>query len=241
MRKRSICLIILSCLLSDPLIAQNAGIWVVSVGGGTVWTKAGKTQTLFLAPEIENTYAAKKSISSTGAGELFIGMEKVLSNILRGQLGLSGAVMGTARLGGEIWDDADPQFNNHRYHYRINHQHIAVQGKLLLNKETGFIPWISSGIGVSFNQAHEFSNKSLSCGVFPVPDFNANQQTALALTLGAGLQKILNRHWQIGGGYTLADWGKSRLGRAEGQSMNSGLKLNHLIAQGILFNLTYIG
>ncbi|RAP38004.1 hypothetical protein B1207_03175 [Legionella quinlivanii] len=241
MKKRSVCLMTLSCLLSNPLIAQSTGGWVVSVSGGTVWTKAGKTQTFFLAPEIENTYAAKKNLGSTGAGELFIGMEKVLGSVLRGQLGLSGAVTGAARLDGEIWDDADPQFSNHSYHYRINHQRVAVQGKLLLNNEAGIIPWISGGIGVSFNQAHEFSNKSLSCGVFPVPDFTDHKQTALALTFGAGLQKILNRHWQIGGGYTLADWGKSSLGRAEGQSMNSGLKLNHLIAQGILFNLTYIG
>lgn len=60
MRKRSICLIILSCLLSDPLIAQNAGIWVVSVGGGTVWTKAGKTQTLFWRRKLRTPMQRKK-------------------------------------------------------------------------------------------------------------------------------------------------------------------------------------
>ncbi|HAT9492397.1 TPA: porin family protein, partial [Legionella pneumophila subsp. pneumophila] len=37
-----------------------------------------------------------------------------------------------------------------------------------------------------------------------------------------------------------ADWGKSELGRASGQTLNEGLKLNHLYTNGVVLNLTYV-
>ncbi|HHS9463875.1 TPA: outer membrane protein, partial [Legionella anisa] len=74
----------------------------------------------------------------------------------------------------------------------------------------------------------------------PNPDFADHTKTAFTYTLGAGVQKALNDHWQIGAGYEFADWGKSELGRAFGQTMNSGLALNHLYTNGVLFNLTYV-
>lgn len=64
--------------------------------------------------------------------------------------------------------------------------------------------------------------------------------TAFVYTLSAGIQKALNSRWQVGAGYEFADWGQSQLGRASGQTLNSGLSLKHLYTNGILFNLTYV-
>jgi hypothetical protein len=50
----------------------------------------------------------------------------------------------------------------------------------------------------------------------------------------------VNANWQIGIAYEFADWGKSELGRAAGQTLNSGLKIEHLYTQGVLVNLTYL-
>lgn len=74
----------------------------------------------------------------------------------------------------------------------------------------------------------------------PNPNFADHTKTAFTYTLGVGVQKAFNDHWQVGIGYEFADWGKSKLGRASGQTMNSGLALNHLYTNGILFNLTYV-
>ena len=52
--------------------------------------------------------------------------------------------------------------------------------------------------------------------------------TALTYTLGTGVQKILNAHWQVGVGYEFSDWGQSSLGRASEQTLHSGLELNHV-------------
>lgn len=62
---------------------------------------------------------------------------------------------------------------------------------------------------------------------------------------GAGLFHLHAGYWDVtihqralGVGYEFADWGKSEPGRALGQTRNSGVDLNHLYTNGVLFNLT---
>ena len=52
------------------------------------------------------------------------------------------ATLGAATLSGNIWDDADPQFNNYTYQYHIKHSQIALKGKLLGNLGWPVMPWI---------------------------------------------------------------------------------------------------
>jgi opacity protein-like surface antigen len=72
------------------------------------------------------------------------------------------------------------------------------------------------------------------------PNFSSNTKSSFTYTLGAGVQKMLNNNWQVGVGYEFADWGKSQLGRAAGQTLGNGLALSHLYTNGILFNITYL-
>lgn len=214
--------------------------WVGSISGGLTWAKGGETQTFFLAPEIEKTYAASKSTNTLASGELFIGLQKILSSDWQGQLGLAVATTNYAKLQGDIWDDADPEFDNYSYQYRIKNTRVAVKGKLLLNKGYWLTPWVSASLGVGFNRAYDFSNTALIFEALPNSNFTDNTTTAFTYTLGIGVQKSINDHWQIGAGYEFADWGKSELGPASGQTMNSGLTLNHLYTNEVLLNLTYV-
>lgn len=215
--------------------------WVSTIIAGSIWAKAGKTQTFYLSPGIEKSYRANKSSNVFASGELFIGMQKTLSPQWLGQLGLALAATGNARLQGVIWDDADPEFDNHRYNYKVRHTRIAVKGKLLFDSETFMLtPWVSGSVGVGFNRARSFSNWPVIFEALPTPNFSDNTKTNFTYTLGAGVQKSLNAHWQLGIGYEFADWGKSKLGRSEGQTLNTGLTLNHLHTNGVLLNLTYI-
>ena len=214
--------------------------WVASIDAGPIWARGGETQTFYLAPEIEKTYAARKSTNAIATGELFVGIQKSLTSQWLGQLGLAAATTGNARLQGVIWDDADPQFDNYSYQYKVRNTRVALKGKLLLDKGYWFMPWVSATLGVGFNRAYDFTNTPLIFEALPNNNFEDHTKTAFTYTLGAGVQKSINEHWQLGVGYEFADWGKSELGRALGQTMNSGLALNHLYTNGVLFNLTYI-
>lgn len=214
--------------------------FVATISAGPVWESGGKTQTFYLAPEIEKTYAANKSTKTLADGELFVGMQKPLYHQVQGQLGVAVATTDDARLSGEIWDDADPQFNNYIYSYKIRHTHVAIKGKLLAERWYFVIPWISGSIGVGFNEAHRFTNTPTIFEAVTNPNFASNTKTTFSYTVGAGVQKTLTKNWQVGIGYEFADWGKSQLHRALGQTLGDGLALNHLYTNGFLLNITWL-
>ncbi|NNM58837.1 MAG: porin family protein [Legionellales bacterium] len=222
------------------LDSQNTSAWVVTLSGGPSWISGGETQTFYLAPEIEKTYTADKPTNTVGEGDLFLGVQKPLYNKLLGQLGFDFAATGNAGLSGDIWDDADPEFNNHNYDYDINHKAFALKGKLLLDMNLPVIPWISASAGIGFNQASHFTNNSTIFQALPNPDFSDNTTSSFTYTLAVGIQRIITKNWQAGVSYEFADWGKSELGNAEGQTMGSGLSLSHLYSNAVLLNITYL-
>lgn len=218
---------------------QTKWPWVGTISVGPVWQSNGSTQTFYLTPDIQKTYTANSPSNAMADGEIFLGLQKNIPYQFQGQLGLAVAVAGQAKLSGNIWDDADPQFNNYTYQYKVNHAHLALKGKLLAERGYWLTPWVSGSLGVGFNRAYSFSNTPTIFEAVPNSNFSSNTKTALTYTLGAGVQRALNQHWQVGIGYEFADWGQSQLGRASGQTLNSGLSMNHLYTNGFLFNLTY--
>lgn len=216
----------------------NFSSYVMSLSTGPAWQNNGESQTFYLYPNIEKTYHAKDTTNLLWNGELFLGIQKNWCATWQSQLGLAFAAAGKANLKGEIWDDADPQFNNYSYHYHVNHQHIALKGKILKDMGYSVIPWVSASIGIGFNKAQGFANTPTIQEAVTMPNFVSKTVTAFSYNIGIGVQKIISNTWQIGIGYEFNDWGQSQLGRAEGQTIGKGLKLNHLYTNGLVVNLT---
>lgn len=249
MKKQSIVMMVSTSLLAGSALAGSMGhltqhqsdwAWLGSISAGSVWSKGGETQTLFITPEIKETYVANHSTKTLFNGEAFLGLHKSLSQIMQGQLGLALGFTAPLSLEDEIWDGVDLEYNNYISHYKIQHTHIALKGKLLVDSGYWITPWISGSLGVGFNNAYGFQSTPTIFEVLPASNFSSHKQTAFTYTLGVGLQKALNEHWQVGVGYEFADWGKSHLGRAPGQTLDNGLSLNHLYTNGVLLNLTFM-
>ncbi len=218
---------------------KSSGVATLSLG--PVWEGAGQTQTFYLAPNIEKTYAATHASHALVDGEIFLGIQKPIRERLDGQIGLAVATTGNALLSGNIWDDADSLFNNYTYSYQVRHTHVAIKGKLLADRGYVVTPWVSASLGVGFNQSHDYSNTPTLSEAVVMSNFANNTTTAFTYTFGVGVERHLNSHWRAGMGYEFADWGRSQLSRASGQTLNSGLLLSHLYTNGFLFNLTYSG
>lgn len=225
----------------EGILAANHSTWVTSLSLGPAWTNPGQSQTFYLAPEAEKTFTANRKSETLLNSELFLGIQKQLPHAFQNQLGLALAATSSANLSGNIWDDAEPLFNNYTYSYQVQHTHIAIKDKLLLSSAYSFLPWVSASLGVGFNRASGFSNTPSIFEAIAMPNFSSNTETSFTYAFGVGVQKAINQHWQTGVGYEFANWGKSQLGSAPGQTLNSGLKLNHLYTQNLMFNLTYIG
>lgn len=213
---------------------------VYTLSLGPAWQSNGNTQTFYLSPGVEKTYTANSPTNAMTNAEIFLGLQKDLPHQFQGQLGLAVAFAGNAKLSGNIWDDADPKFNNYTYSYKVNHIHLALKGILLVDYGYWLTPWVSGSLGVGSNHAYSFSNTPIIFEAMPNSNFSSNTVIAFTYTLGVGVQRVLNRHWQAGIGYEFADWGRSQLGRASGQTLNSGLSMNHLYTNGFLLNLTYL-
>lgn len=235
----------LSTVLSASAVAGSMGsepwLGVMTFSAGPAWTQAGRTQTFFFAPFIENSYVAEKKTRTLAAGEFFAGFQhRILPNYI-GQLGLAIAKSSRATLTGDVWEDANPEFDNFTYTYAINHMHIAGKGKILADMGWMVQPYIAGSVGVAENKSHAYTMISKLPAVIPAAGFNQHRTIALTYTVGAGLQKQLNAHWHAGLGYELADWGKSSLALAPNQTMGHGLRLNHFYTNQLQLSMSYIG
>lgn len=241
MKKYLLCLTATALSCVSIAQADPGYTWVTSISMGPVWnTNNGESQTFFLDPGTEKTYHTDGSSNVMVDGEIFVGVQWPSHHVIQGQLGLAYAAAGNADLSGEIWDDADPEFNNYTYQYNVNHMHVSVKGKVLADWGSWVIPWLSASMGVGFNKAFDFDNTPTIFEAVPNPNFTSQTTTSFTYTLGVGLQAVVAKHWQLGMGYEFADWGKSELGKAAGQTTNHGIELDHLYTNGLMFNITYL-
>lgn len=248
MKKHSVVLMMSTSLIGGSAVAGTMGqitqsqsdwAWVGAISAGPVWAKGGNTQTIFITPEIGRTYVATHSTQTLFDGEAFLGVQKTLTPTLQSQLGLAVGYTAPLKLTQDVWDGDISDYNNYVSQYKIQHTHLAMKGKLLMDAGYWVTPWVSGSLGVGFNRAYGFHSDAVIFEALPTSDFSSHTQTAFTYTLGAGVQKTLNNHWQVGVGYEFADWGKSRLGPTATQTQNSGLSLNHLYTNGVLFNVTF--
>lgn len=252
-RIRDALILLLSGIMQTSMAANNnkdskdksssSYPYIITLSLGPSLVRGDETQTLFLQPDVQKTYTSNQKNDAIASGELFLGLQRQHNIHLQGQLGLAVMITSHANMSGDIWEDADPDFNNYIYTYKIKHTSVAVKGKILIDmnmRGMSLQPYINGSAGVGFNYADGFKITPKLFEEVPAPRFSANTETAFTYTLGVGLQKTINLHWQAGLGYEFADWGKSQLGRAPGQTLNSGLHLSHLYTNTMQLNLSYI-
>jgi hypothetical protein len=232
-----ICFVLFYNLLSGMTFASANNF--ISFSLGPAWYHAGHSQTIWLQPNYANTYAASTPIQTLMSGELFLGQQQAFNQAAI-QYGLAVVGNTSAYLHGEIWETVDPLFNNFTYQYHVANISILAKTKWLFQGlSTSLFPYLSLGLGVAMNRSYGFSMTPVIFEAVSSPDFLNQRETALTYTLGIGIHKILNPHWQFGIGYERHDWGQSALGATSTQTMGSGISLPHLVTQQLQFTLNY--
>lgn len=221
-------------------ILNQLAPYVVTLSAGPIWASGGKMQTFYVQPETERTYTANQQSEILADGELFLGLQREYLGRYQGQLGLAVATTSSLGISGDIWDDANPAFNNFSYHYQLRHTHIALKGKWLTEMRYAMMPYISASVGMGFNQSSNYSNTPTISIASPQPNFTNYTSTSFTYTVGAGIQRALTQHCVVGLGYDFGDWGASHLSTAPGQTVGGGLSLHHLYTNGLLFSISYL-
>lgn len=225
--------------------ASATGHFIAGLSAGPAWASANQSQTFYLQEDVQKTYTADNNRSAFASAELFAGWQRALpahflGQAILSQVGIAISGAGRAKLAGDIWEDADPDFNNFNYTYKVQHAAVAIKGRLIGHAGRFIEPYVSGSLGVGFNRAYDFTITPKIVEEVAAPPFTSHTTTAFAYTVGAGLQKALTPQLHAAIGYEFADWGRSNLSRAAGQTLNQGLSLGHLYAQQLQLALFYI-
>ena len=216
--------------------------YFISLSVGPSWTNPGLTQSIALQPDLINTYISQNP-SNTHAlvnGEIFLGVQSHFLQHIQSQFGLALYASSQAKLQGYIQVDGNPNFQNYADQYQINHEHVALKSKFIVENAFNINPYVSGSLGVGFNRSYGYSMTPLILPAVPMPFFQSHTQVTLSYSAGAGFQRALNKHFTVALGYQFVSWGTSHLAPADGQASSKGLRLNNLYTQGIEFNLSYL-
>jgi hypothetical protein len=222
--------------------APSKATWtrVSTLSFGPSWSNSGSTQTFYLEPTIQKTYAAANDNPTIANAEFYLSWQRALSPSLLWQIGGVLAESYNKTLTGDVWEDADPDFDNFSYKYKVNHLHVGLKTKLLLQTQKAFQPYMSAGLAVGRNDAYGFTVTPKLVEEVPAPPFASKSVTSLTYTLGLGAQKAINKNWATGLGYEFGAWGGSSLGSASGQTLNSGLVLNQVYNHQLQLSFSYL-
>lgn len=218
-----------------------ANSYLVALSLGPTWIQNNQTQSIYLQPDVQKAYVTSGTPSSVTTGELFLGIQRPLPGPYMGQLGIIIETTGRAQPSGDIWEDADPNFDNESYQYDIQHTYLALKGQMLFPLYAYFQPYAGGSVGVAFNRASAFLAQPKLVAQIPSPAFSPHTQTAASYTLNLGAQQSWTDHWKTGVGYEFVNWGQSHLDPAAGQTINQGLTLSYLYAHQLQFTLSYVG
>jgi opacity protein-like surface antigen len=242
--------LIFGCLLANVALADSSQVstnhdgFVIGISGEPTWTSGSRSQTLTVSIDNLKTYTTSESNNPIANIGVFLGWQNhFLLNHFKHpfltQLGLSVSQASTAKLSGNIWEDADPAFDNYQYSYKVNHTFVGITGRLVSDCDFILNPYLAASIGVGLNRAYQFTINPIISNEVPAPAFGDKTNSTLSYTLGIGLQKSFQQ-WQIAVGYEFGDWGKTSFSGAPGQATTARYRQQHLYTHSLQFSLFYL-
>lgn len=229
-----------SFALEDLFYVENWRPLITLTAAPTLSSVAQTQQTIALQSDITKTYVSSDNNTIFGRFEVFLGGQYRLSSSTLLQLGLASTFGQAAKLSGDIWEDANSDFDNYKYHYKVNSITLGIKGRILLQTINGFLPYLSARASFASNRSYDFSITPKIDQEIAAPAFAANTSKTFSYALGVGFERAYNEHINFGLGYEFSDWGTSQLGLAPGQSLNHGLAINNFYTHSLQFIVTYI-
>jgi opacity protein-like surface antigen len=225
-----------------PVEASSSWAGVITATAGPDFVNPGQAQTLTLLPPFQNHYTKANSSQTVADVGGFVGVERVLTEKLSAQLGVSGYWDSSMTVKGDVWQFALPDFDDLSYTYRIHHARVMAATKLLttLAQYSSLHPYVSGELGAAFNQASGYQETPLEVGAIATPPFSNHSQTSFAWGVGAGVDYNLNQQIRLGVGYQFTDLGAASLGQTTAQTTMQSLNLSHLYANQLRFQLTIL-
>jgi opacity protein-like surface antigen len=145
------------------------------------------------------------------------------------------------RIGGEITQYSDSTFTNYDYKWRIGSDVGLVYTKLELAQFGRFMPYISGGMGVAFNQTSDYREAVRpTVTVRDTPGFKNKTQSQFAYDIGLGFDICLSSHFMMSIGYDFQHFGQMNSGNGVTTWSSQKLDLGKMNGNSAVIGLSYL-
>lgn len=145
-------------------------------------------------------------------------------------------------IAGMVTQYSDPEFTNYSYTWGMRADVISLDFKLDLVRYNRLMPYVDSGLGVSFNHAYAYNETA-----FPnvlarySPHFASKTNHQFAYHVGAGLDYRLTRNLLLSAGYRYQSLGKLFSGYGQGPNWsNTQIKLDKIYSNMGFMGISYV-
>jgi opacity protein-like surface antigen len=142
---------------------------------------------------------------------------------------------------GVIEEMSDPEQANFNYKFKVSHHTLRLVGKADLVRWQNWMPYLSGGVGTSWNRFSNYSEEATTDAVSPrpAPAFPNKTQVNFSYDLGVGVDYIFTENLWGGVGYRYDHFGWGKTGDTNAEFADKSLK-NTLRAHTIIFSLRYL-
>jgi opacity protein-like surface antigen len=228
-----------TAIVPAPQAQTNPWHTVFTLGIGPAWVKAGDKRHLFF-PDGSNSYFVPRHNET---------IQKLLDAFLGGmwqirpnwemQAGFAYSQPNTFTIEGIEHQSSSPTAYN--YYYNVAPRQFLLEGKALYQYRDIFHPYMSAGMGESFNSVYVYESTPPN-NILP-PTFSYHGNYSFTYALGVGVDVDVMQQVRLGIGYRFTDFGEADLGHGNqnGVSFPGTINQSHLYMNAIMAQLTILG
>ncbi len=240
---KSIFLLILTAIL--PAFAWTNWHPIASINVGAGFSNdAGQSKNFPILNPITDefyNYDSDHSTQTVGLFGGFLGLEHEIKTNLSIQVGLDYTQSSPFTAKGSFVQGADvASQDTFSYDYSIITRQILAEGKLLYTTHQFFHPYVTLGLGSSFNKAYNYRT-DVPSNLTLTRMYTNNSSTSFSYMAGLGMEVDVHPHTRLGLSYRFTNLGKTQLGKANigGVPVSGTLSQSNFYDNEILLNLIY--
>lgn len=195
-----------------------------------------------IVPPFEKHYTVDGTGNTVADIGGFLGLERIITEKLTAQFGVSGYGDMDFSPSGDVWQFAQPQFASVGYSYKVHLARMMFANKLLttIPQYKVIRPYFSWEIGAAFNRATAYQETPLIPQAFTMAPYSNHSNTSFAWGVGLGFDYEVTAKIRAGIGYQFADLGSVSLGNSPAAATNQTLSIPNLYTNQLRFQLTYL-
>jgi opacity protein-like surface antigen len=228
-----------ACLLTDISVANIN----VTLSPTLIFENNGRTQTVLLNPapiNYSNEYVSSKKWHNSYMTLLSFTKDVCKKNDFVFQVGPTLSYANGIGLAGHVNQFALPDFDNFNYQYSVRSFSLLASTFINYVKNDIWQPYLSFGLGVSWNRTLNYNETPRKSGVVPMSPYSSGGTNGFAYSIGAGYTLNYDFPVKLGFGYEFSDLGATKLGLSRSQTTMKTPRLRHLYLNELLLNLNWV-